>query len=65
MPVEYVRTTPSPILPVKLAADWAKRIRQRSGNGLAIIKKIIEDHNGHIWVKSHMGEEATVYFTLG
>jgi signal transduction histidine kinase len=31
---------------------------------LTIVKKIVERHNGHIWVESRLGAGTTVYFTL-
>lgn len=39
-------------------------VSEGSGAGLAIVKRILEVHDGDIWIESVLGEGATVCFTL-
>jgi two-component system, chemotaxis family, sensor kinase Cph1 len=36
-----------------------------TGTGLTIVKRLIERHNGRVWLESQPGEGTTFFFTLG
>lgn len=53
-------------LPLVFDAYWsgAKNRRNGTGLGLYITKRIIEAHDGHIWIESEPGKGTAVHFTL-
>ena len=45
-------------------ADASNTAIRGLGLGMSIVKQIIKDHGGAIWVDSSLGEGTKVYFTL-
>ncbi len=45
-------------------ADASHSAAEGIGLGMSIVKQIVEDHGGKIWVESELGKGTVVYFTM-
>ncbi|MCS6820126.1 MAG: ATP-binding protein, partial [Chitinophagales bacterium] len=59
IPTEYYHTVFQAFKRLHTKAEY-----EGTGIGLAICKKIVDLHNGRIWINSIVGEGTTFYFTL-
>jgi signal transduction histidine kinase len=53
-------------LPLVFDAYWSGARNRRNGTGLGlyITKRIVEAHDGRIWIESEPGKGTAVHFTL-
>jgi len=60
------RGIPDNQLPKIFDRFWQAPVTERKGTGLGlfIVKGIVEDHGGRVWVDSHIGVGSTFFFTL-
>jgi signal transduction histidine kinase len=69
MPIFYIRDNGIGIAPEHFERVFGlfNKLDPRTdgtGIGLALVKRIIEVHNGRIWVQSELGQGSTFFFTL-
>ncbi|MBW8310155.1 MAG: GAF domain-containing protein [Candidatus Paracaedibacteraceae bacterium] len=41
-----------------------KKYQRGSGVGLSIVKRVVENHDGEIWIKNNLDKGITIFFTL-
>jgi light-regulated signal transduction histidine kinase (bacteriophytochrome) len=54
-----------PLFRIFKRLNGKNKFSEGTGAGTTIVKKIVEQHNGRIWLESTVGEGTTFYFTLG
>lgn len=50
--------------PFEITSVKSTRGEKSTGLGLAIVRKLVEGHNGHVWVDSQVGKGSTFTFSL-
>jgi signal transduction histidine kinase len=50
--------------PFKQVSSSISRTHSGTGLGLAIVKKLVEMHNGKVWIESEVGNGSTFTFTI-